>query len=261
VKRKVLIVDDERLARDRLRDLLATFDMLMIVGECGTPESAIDAVVALRPEIVFLDVRMPRLDGFDVLAALEGKVAPEEMPVVIFVTAYDSYAMRAFEARALDYLQKPISRARLGKSVQRATEQLDFRASLYTSSSGVAKDSTSAAKTEDHATRFAVRRGDVSSFLKTHDIDWIDAAGNYVRLHAGGNKYLVRITLGRCEARLDPRQFIRVHRSVIVNLNRVAKVKPLTHGNYLIVTSDGTRLRSSRAYSWRVRELLRAGII
>jgi two-component system LytT family response regulator len=260
--RRVLIVDDEKLARERMRQLLGAFDQLVIVGECANGDAAIDAVAALRPDIVFLDVQMPGADGFDVLAALDDRVDVVELPLIIFVTAFDEHATHAFEVAALDYLRKPVSRKRLGLAVSRAVAQLELldsaRAADRAPNRPVAELESKAADT--YATRFAVKRGDVAHFVRPGDIDWIDAAANYVRLHVGGTAYMLRATLADVDSRLDPRQFVRVHRSAIVNLDRLARVEPFTHGEFVVVVAGGTRLRSSRAHSGRLRELLRKGI-
>jgi two-component system, LytTR family, response regulator len=209
--RRVLIVDDEPLARERMRQLLAAFDQLTIAGECAGGEAAIDGIVAATPDIVFLDVQMPGLDGFDVLAA--------------------------FEVAALDYIQKPIARNRLDMAISRAISQLELR----------------------EAARFAVKRGFATQFVRTDDIDWIDAAANYVRLHVARTAFMLRATMTEAEDHLDARHFVRVHRSAIVNLDRVVKVEPFTHGEFVVVVADGSRLRTSRAHSGRLRELLRQG--
>jgi two-component system, LytTR family, response regulator len=209
--RRVLIVDDEPLARERMRQLLAAFDQLTIAGECAGGDAAIEAIIAAAPDIVFLDVQMPGLDGFDVLAA--------------------------FEVAALDYIQKPIARNRLDMAISRAISQLELR----------------------EAARFAVKRGFATQFVRTDDIDWIDAAANYVRLHVARTAFMLRATMTEAEDHLDARHFVRVHRSAIVNLDRVVKVEPFTHGEFVVVVADGSRLRTSRAHSGRLRELLRQG--
>ena len=260
--RRVLIVDDEMLARDRMRQLLAAFGQLVIVGECANGEAAIDAVAALRPDIVFLDVQMPGADWFDVLAALDDRVDVAEMPLIIFVTAFDEYATHAFDVAALDYLRKPVSRNRLGVAVSRAIAQLELRDSARASDRAQNRPVAEMEPTTAHtyATRFVVKRGDVAHFVRPSDVDWIDAAANYVRLHVGGTAYMLRATMADVDARLDPRQFVRVHRSAIVNLDRLVRIEPFTHGEYVVVVAGGTRLRSSRAHSGRLRELLRKGI-
>jgi two-component system LytT family response regulator len=249
VTRTVLIVDDEALARDRLRDLIAEHDTMRVVGECDRGDAAVDAISTLAPDIVLLDIQMPGMDGFEVLDAVLDVVPVERMPAVIFVTAYDEYAIRAFEANALDYVQKPVARARLAQSLERAERQLDLQA--FRSARQMVRGYT---------TRFAVRRDDIVHFVRAETVDWIDAAGNYVRLHAGGTAYMVRSTMADIESRLDPKHFARVHRSAIVNLNRITRIEPFTHGEYVLIVADGARLRSSRAYSARLRDLIHTGM-
>ena len=252
MKRRVLVVDDERLARERLIDLLAEFDDMVLAGESDSGRAAIAATLELRPDIVLLDVKMPGFDGFGVVESLEKSLAADALPIIIFVTAFDEYAIRAFEASALDYVQKPVSRARLAKALERAVRQLDQRDG--------ARAAGQPARPPTPATRFAVSRGDVTQLVRPDEIDWIDAAGNYVRLHVRGAAFMLRSPISDFEAKLDPRRFLRIHRSTIVNLDRVTKIEPFTHGEYVVVTADGTRLRSSRAHSARLRTLLRSGI-
>lgn len=252
MKRRVLVVDDERLARGRLVDLLAEFDDVVLAGESDSGRAATADTLELTPDIVLLDVKMPGLDGFGVVEALEKSLAPDALPIIIFVTAFDEYAIQAFEASALDYVQKPVSRARLAKALERAIRQLDQRDG--------ARAAGRTARPPAPATRFAVSRGDVTQLVRPDEIDWIDAAGNYVRLHVRGTVFMLRSPIGDFEAKLDPRRFLRIHRSTIVNLDRVTKIEPFTHGEHVVVTADGARLRSSRAHSARLRTLLRSGI-
>jgi two-component system, LytTR family, response regulator len=269
VTRRIVIVDDEALARDRLRDLIAEHEGFTVVAECDRGEAAVNAIGTLDPDIVFLDVRMPGLDGFDVLDAALDVVPAEKMPVVVFVTAYDDYAVRAFETNALDYLQKPVARPRLTQSLDRARRQLELREAHATIASqnetGTDLPQSAALRfarqaSRGYPTRFAARHGDVVYFVRAAAIDWIDAAGNYVRLHTGGTTHLLRSTISDLETRLDPRHFVRVHRSTIVNLDRVTRIEPFTHGEYILILSDGARVRSSRGYSARLREFVHSGM-
>jgi len=270
-RRRVLIVDDEPLACSRLRDLLAERDDVVVVGESAGGQAAVVDAARLEPEILLLDVQMPVMNGFDVVDAITDIANGSRAPVVIFVTAYDEYAVRAFDAMALDYLRKPVSRARLDAAVSRAIAQLDLRELAESATASVLADGTDARNAVSilrrstqsdagYATRFAVRRGDAVQFLKPAEIYWIDAAENYVRVHAGGTAYLLRSPIGAFEARLDPRHFMRIHRSAIVNLDHVQRIEPFTHGEFVVVLADGTRLRSSRAYSERLRALVRTGV-
>jgi two-component system LytT family response regulator len=249
---RVVIVDDEPLAREKLRTLLAGRPGYELVAECGDGSAAVEAIHELEPDLVFLDVEMPGLDGFGVLEALE----PGREPHVVFVTAYDRYALRAFEVRALDYLLKPFARARFEEALARVEERrhrsaapgewTEIRALL---------DELRAER--GYAARLVVRTGQKITFVATADVDWIEADGNYARLHAGKRDYLLRETMKNVEARLDPRRFLRIHRSAIVNLDRIASVEPYFHGEYVVTLADGHRITASRTHSARLRELIR----
>ena len=266
--RTVLIVDDEPLARDRLRDLLERRDDVTVVGASASGEAAVRDVARLRPEIVLLDVQMPGMDGFDVVEALADTVDDARMPFIIFVTAHEEYAVRAFEVSAIDYLRKPASPARLDQAVGRAIDRLELGELVAQFRDGEGERVRSTVSTlrsaaeapAPYASRFVVRRGEDLQFVKPDEIDWIDAAENYVRLHVRGTAYLLRSPIGAFEKRLDPNRFVRIHRSAIVNLDRVQKIEPFAHGEYIVVTPDGVRLRSSRAHSARLRALVRTGI-
>src|SRR5688500_119999 len=249
---RVAIVDDEPLARERIRTLLQERGGMEIVAECADGEQAVAAALALAPDILFLDIQMPELDGFGVLEAL-GADAP---PAVIFVTAFDEYAIRAFEAEAIDYLLKPVTPERFEKAVARARQRLEAR---RPDGSGEALRAFVARLQAErgYATRFVARDGSKVTFIRVEDVDRIEAAGNYARIHAGGRSHLVRDTLKAIEGRLDPGQFVRVHRSAIVRLERIAGLEPYFHGEYVVTLRDGTRLTSSRSYSARLRALLR----
>lgn len=243
---RALIIDDEPLGRERIRMLLQAHPHVTVVGECADGRSAVQAVRAQRPDLVFLDIRMPEMDGFEVLEALE----VEELPKVVFVTAFDEYAIRAFEVNAVDYLLKPIDPDRLARSIERvernagnhAGEQLLAVLELM--------------RRPAHRNRVVVRDKRGAFFLSIADIAWLEAAGNYVRVHATGGSYLVRDTLKELEATLDPERFVRVHRSAVVNLDAVERVEPWKRGEYAIVLRDGTRLVSSRTYGSAFRAML-----
>ena len=225
---RVLIVDDEALARERVRTLLGARPDVSIVGECGDGRAAVAAIQSLRPDLVFLDIQMPELGGFDVIEALP----PGPVPAVVFVTAFDEHAIRAFEVDALDYVLKPVQEARLLKALDRAMAH-------------VARP------------RFVSRLAGRISLVKEDDIDWIDSASNYVRLHAGDRAHLVRETMKSLEERLDPARFVRVHRTAIVTLDRIASIAPASHGEYVITMRGGATVPSSRTYSDRLRHILR----
>jgi two-component system LytT family response regulator len=238
VKIRTLIVDDEPLARQRLRKLLEADADIGIVGECGDGQDAVAQLQRLRPDLVFLDVQMPVLDGFGVLQALAG----QPLPVVIFVTAHDRYALKAFEVHALDYLLKPFDRTRFAAALERAKVQVrQGNAAL------LSERLHEMLERRPGPERLVVKSGGRIYFVRIEDIDWIEAAGNYVRLHVGKEEHLLRETLGALEQRLDGRRFVRIHRSTIVNLERIRELQPAFHGDYVIVLHDGTELALSRS--------------
>ena len=250
---RVAIVDDEPLARERIRTLLQEQGGSEIVAECADGEQAVAAILALAPDIVFLDIQMPELDGFGVLEAL----GPDTPPAVVFVTAFDEYAVRAFEAEAIDYLLKPVTPERFDKALARARQRLESGPPGGAADEEVRAFVARMQAERGHATRFVARDGAKVTFIRIEDVDLIEAAGNYARIHAAGRAHLVRNTLKAIESRLDPRQFVRVHRSAIVRLERIASLEPYFHGEYVVTLRDGTRLTSSRSYSVRLRALLR----
>jgi two-component system LytT family response regulator len=237
-----LIVDDEAPARAKLRLYLEADERAVVVGEATNGLEAVERVESLRPELVLLDVQMPGLDGFEVLAALQDG----ELPHVVFVTAHDEHAVRAFEVRALDYLLKPVDRGRLRSAVDRVIEAgRPGRDALR-----VLEDRPTATSPLE---RFLVRERGRLRLVPVGDVDWIGAAGNYVELHVGDHTHLVRGTLNELESRLPERRFARVHRSTIVNLDRVRELQPWSHGDLLLVLHGGTELRLSRRYRDRIQ--------
>jgi two-component system LytT family response regulator len=250
---RVGIADDEPLARERLVSMLDAHENYEVVAECRDGAEAVAAIRKKNLNVVFLDVRMPELDGFQVLEAL----GAGPIPVIVFVTAFDDYALRAFDVSALDYLLKPFDRERFEKTLARVEDQLSSReerkisAELREFLAGLSQ-----APSERYVERFAVKSSGDIYFVRTVDIDWIDSQGNYVALHAGGRKHLVRDTIKAVESKLDPRKFVRVHRSAIINLDRLRKLQPYFHGEYVVTLSDGTTLTSSRGFSDRLRSLL-----
>jgi two-component system, LytTR family, response regulator len=247
---RALIVDDESLARERIREMLEADPEIEAVGDCANGKEAIEAIAKLKPDLVFLDVEMPGIDGFEVLESLD----PARMPVVIFVTAYDQYAVRAFEIHALDYLLKPFDRERFEKSVTRAKEQL-LRAS-DTMSERILSALEQIKTRPVHLERLVIKMNGHVFFIKAEEIDWLEAEGNYVRLHAGKESYLLRDTITALEAQLDPKQFLRVHRSAIVNIDRIQELQPWFHGEYRIIMREGVQLTLSRSYREKLHELL-----
>lgn len=246
---RALLVDDEPVAREGLRVLLANDPEIEVVGECADGREAVEAIRELAPHLVFLDVQMPELDGFGVI----DEVGADEMPVVVFVTAYDQYALRAFDVAALDYLLKPYDDERFATAVTRAKTQIREGAvgalsrqliALLESQAGVAAGRP---LPSGYLQRVMLKTAGRVVFLKVDEIDWIEAEGDYVRLHVGGNTHLLRDTMKRLEEQLDPSKFARTHRSSIVNLERIKELHPYFHGDYVILLKDGTELKLSRS--------------
>jgi two-component system, LytTR family, response regulator len=243
-----LIVDDEPLARERLRTLLAAEPSVEIAGECANGRTALAAIRELAPDVVFLDVQMPEMDGFEVLERLGG----ESLPVIVFVTAFDKYAIRAFEVCALDYLLKPFDKERFQQTLARARAEHERRnAGEWTERLRSVLDELRARPR--YADRLVVRSGGRVIFLRIEELDWAEAAGNYVRLHAGPSEYLYRETMAGLEAMLDPARFARVHRSAIVNVDRIQEMRPLFRGDFAVVLRGGKQLTLSRAYRDRLK--------
>ncbi|HEV2691248.1 MAG TPA: LytTR family DNA-binding domain-containing protein [Bryobacteraceae bacterium] len=244
---RALIVDDEPLACERIRMLLEQEPDVMIVGECRNGTDAVRSIAQLTPDLVFLDVQMPELTGFEVL----GKLDPARMPVIVFVTAYDQYALKAFEVSALDYLLKPFDRERFTRALSRARAELNRRKSGEVNQQ-VLKLLTELQNTRKHVEKLIVRSGGKVLFLRADEIDWIEAAGNYVRLHSGKDEYLYRETMTKLESQLNPDRFARIHRSTIVNVERIKELQPWFRGDYQIVLRDNQKLTLSRNYRSRL---------
>jgi two-component system LytT family response regulator len=250
-KIRTLVVDDEPLARERLTSLLAAEPDIEVVGQCRDGEEAVTAIVDHSPDLVFLDVQMPAMNGFEVIDA----VGPERMPLVIFVTAYDQHALRAFQVRALDYVLKPFDRERFQEALQRARAhiQRDETGDLGRRLLALVKDLR---RDQPKTDRLVVKSGGRLFFLRADEIDWIEAAGNYVRLHVGTTSHLLRETMNAIEGRLDPEKFFRIHRSRIVNMERIQEMQPWLNGEYAVVLRTGTRLTLSRGYREKLQERL-----
>ena len=240
---RALIVDDEAVARRRIRRLLASEHDIVIAGECGDGGSAVEAIAREMPDLVFLDVQMPNLDGFGVVSALE----PAALPAIVFVTAFDQYALRAFDIHAIDYLLKPYTADRFRLAVQRARERIERRGL----DAGLTSLAHALRETRQYATRLPVRTGGKIVLVDLRLVDWIDAADNYVRLHVGSREYLHRETLAGLEKQLDPDRFARIHRSTIVQIDRIVELHPASHGDMDVVLRSGTTLTLSR--TWRER--------
>jgi len=255
---RVVVADDEPLARRRMVRLLRDHDdEVDVVAVCETGAHAVEAIRATRPDLVFLDVQMPELDGFEVLERVGG-----ELPAVVFVTAHDRYALRAFEVHALDYLLKPFDVERFNRALERGRSQVArrgegvSRAGLEALLEQLARDRGPAPAPRPRRWLDWVMvktRGRVE-FVRTADIDWIEAEGNYVRLHAGKKAWLVREKIGALEERLDPDAFLRVHRSSIVQVDRMAELHPMVAGDGILVLRDGTQVKLSRGYRRRLLE-------
>lgn len=258
-KISALIVDDEKPARQRLWDLLEKHPGVAVAGECASGAEAVGLIRDIKPELLFLDIQMPLLDGFEVIR----QVGAAHMPVTVFVTAYDAYALRAFEASALDYLLKPYSDERFEQCLARAlvyvrTQRREEMSRRLVSLLSEGQQGARAAA--PYLERLLVKVGGRIIFLPAEDVDWVEAAGVYVQLHAGGRKFLHRASLAELEASLDPGRFIRIHRSAIVNIHSVKELFPHSHGDYTAVLKDGTRLKLSRSYRPKLETRLRQSL-
>ncbi len=272
---RILVVDDEPAARRGVKLLLDAVSHVEVIGEVGDGPEAVRQIEKLRPDIVFLDVQMPGCDGFEVIQ----RVGPTAMPAVVFVTAYDEHALRAFDVSAVDYLLKPYEDARFHAALARAREEVRRRRTGDLGSRlerliaaferapapapaapAAAVAAPAAADAGGLTDRILIKSSGEIYFLKVEEIDWIEAEGDYMKFHAAGRAHLLRETMARLEARLDPRRFIRIHRSTIVNVDRVRKMSPAFAGEYAVILHDGTKLRLSRGYQDRLQELLRSAL-
>jgi two-component system, LytTR family, response regulator len=222
-KIRVLIIDADRIARKRVREMLGNDPEVEIIGECESGEDALASIRTMSPDLIILDIHLPEIDGFSLLESIPN----DRTPAVIFVTAFDRYALRAFEVSALDYLLKPFGPDRFRKAMRRAKAQ-------------IRKEKGSEEKRD--LGRIAIRTGKKVFFLKADEIDWIEAEGNSVRLHTGTQSHVIRASISSLESELDPEKFVRIHRSTIVNVDRVRWLEPSTHGNYRVTLHDGTQL-------------------
>ena len=250
---RVVIVDDEPLARSGVRARLSRFPDMEIVGECGDGRAAVAAIRELSPDLVFLDIQMPDVSGFDVLRSLPA----ESLPLIIFLTAYDSYAVNAFEIHALDYLLKPIDDERFRRSVEYARDRM----STYTAANLECRirkllELTGEKDGSAYTDHFAAQTGQRIVIVPVKDVDWIEANGDYVTLHAGGKSHLLRQTMGWMEGNLDPKRFLRIHRSAIVHATKIREVVSLGNREFMIRLGDGTQIRASRRYSERIERWL-----
>ena len=259
-KIRALIVDDEPLARRNIRVLLKEDPEIELIGECGSGAEALKAIQKHAPELLFLDIQMPLMSGFDVLE----KIEVEKIPAIIFVTAFDQYAIRAFEVHALDYLLKPFDDARFEKALAQAKKQIEQREINRLSKRLVRlleeRDTEpNKARPSGYLSRLMVKSASRIFFLKVDEIDWIEAADYYVKLHVGQKSHLLRETMSDMEAKLDPEKFLRIHRSAIVNLDRVKEMHAHFNGEYLVILHDGTELKLSRSRREQLQQMLDSG--
>ncbi|HEX6314211.1 MAG TPA: LytTR family DNA-binding domain-containing protein [Gemmatimonadaceae bacterium] len=248
---RALVVDDEPLVRERIGALVRTTQGLELVGEAENGLDALNLIDTLRPDLLFIDVEMPELSGFGVIAAIEG----EHVPGVVFVTAFEHYALKAFDVGAIDYLHKPVTADRFSAAVQRAMARL--RHEPASERRALVSGAMRAERERGRRTRYVVRRGKLHYFVPVDQIDWIDSAENYLQLHVGGRSHLARGTLKEAEEELDAARFVRIHRSTIVAIDRVTSVRRNDAGIHVVQLRTGERLRASRQYADRVRRLLR----
>ena len=250
---RVLIADDEPLARERIRTLLSRFAQVTVAGEARDGSETLEMIRDLGPSLVFLDVQMPEMDGFAVLEKLDSTSAP----AVIFVTAYDAFALRAFEVHAIDYLLKPFTRARFTRAMEHSLRRLGQTNGSAGIEPGLLSLLESIRSERKAQGRIAIRSEQGVYFVRISEIDWLEAFGNYVKIHVGSQEHLLRDSLKCIEERLDPNRFLRVHRSAVVNLDSIERLEPWFHGEYSVFLRDGTKLTSSRTYSERLRSLIR----
>lgn len=253
-KIRTLIIDDEAAARSRIRHFLGDFPEAEIVGECDDGLQAVAFILEQAPDLLFLDVQMPGLDGFGVIE----EVGVGKVPAVIFVTAYDQFALRAFESHALDYLLKPFNRERFHQAVERARAQINLAQTgeLEQRLRSLLSDLKG---TPAYSTRLEVKSIGRTIFVPVEDVDWIKAEGNYSLIHVGKERYLIRESLSSLDGRLNPYTFARIHRSTIVRIDRVREMNPLVNGDQVVILRDGTKLDMSRTYRDHALTLLRGG--
>ena len=234
---RVLVIDDEPPARRKLLMMLREENDIDVVGQASNGLEAVAAIEQHRPDVIFLDIQMPGMNGFEVLDAIEG----DNLPVVVFVTAFDQHAVKAFEVHAADYLLKPFDRARLQACLARLrSDPVSLNPRL--------SELLAELRPREYLTRVVVRSRGRVLFLKLEDVDWIETSANYVELHSGKQTFLLRETLSALEGKLDPQQFVRVHRTSIVNVDRIQELQPWSHSDFIVVLKDGTKLRMSRRY-------------
>lgn len=250
-KIRVLIVDDEPLAREGIQMRLKSEPDIEVIGECRNGREAVTTILREVPDLVFLDIQMPRMDGFAVIEA----VSTKQMPHVIFVTAYDEHALRAFEVHALDYLLKPLDGARFVEALARARDRIRGK-NLAAIAAQLQQMMATLKGEKEYLERLSIKSAGRILLLGVDEIDWIEAADNYVQVHAGPASYLLLATMNSLETRLNPQQFLRIHRSTIVNLRRIKELQPMFHGEYRVILQNNTELTSGRSYSKNLQKLL-----
>jgi two-component system, LytTR family, response regulator len=249
-KIRCLIVDDEVLAREGMRILAQNDPELQVSGECANGVQAIESILQKHPDLVFLDIQMPEMDGFAVLNHLKR----EKLPYIIFVTAYDKYAVQAFEVHALDYLLKPVDEERFGRAIERAKVTLRSESEWDHHLSGLLQELESARPC--YLERVIIKEEGRIFFVKASEIDWIEAKGNYAMVHAGKKSHMIREAMTALENQLNPHKFFRIHRSTIVNIDRVSELQSLFHGDYRVLLQDGTSLLMSRRFRDKLKDHL-----
>lgn len=264
---RVIVVDDEPIVRTGIRKLLAEEKDVTLVAECPDGKAAIEAIKKKSPDIVFLDVQMPEVDGFHVIKSLN----PKKLPIIIFITAYDRYAVKAFELHALDYLLKPFGDERFKQALERARSslglknQVDLNSRMFKMLESLRENQETleeatqllkGQKETAYLNHIAIKSSGKISIIKIEEIHWIESADNYVRIHVHGGVHLLREKISDLERSLDPTKFVRIHRSAIVNIDRIKELKPLFHGDYLVVLHDATQLNLSRNYRDRLSKVL-----
>jgi len=253
VRIKALIVDDEPLARDRIREMLKEHPEVEVIAEARNGQEAIDAIASQNPDLVFLDVQMPDLDGFSVLQNLD----VQKIPLIIFVTAYDQHALRAFDVHAVDYLTKPFDRNRFAEAIDHA--KVYMKGTKEPDTARILSMLQEIRAGERYLERFAVKNGETVFFVRAEDVDAIEAQGNYVRLSLAGSSHLLRDTLNNVESQINPRMFVRIHRRTIVNIDRVKEVQTWARGEYRVVLFTGAHYTLSRGYRQHFEKLIKLG--
>lgn len=251
MKIRTLIVDDEELARERLRSLLEKEGDVELIGECGDGKTALNTIQKEKPQLVFLDVQMPEMTGFEVLE----EIPEEDRPTVVFVTAHDQFALKAFDVHAVDYLLKPFDRERFQTALKRALEK------ARTKAPGEGGENVSSLLNEVRGKpvdRLMVKTGGRMLLIKVDDLDWLEASDNYVNLHVGNETHMMRETMNSLEQKLPPEKFMRISRSSIVNIERIKELQPMFHGEYVVILKNGTKLTLSRTYRDKLAKLMGA---